>query len=148
MQTWAAQAQANFSPIQEDLSAILQNIQANQIAGSYEEALTQLLNYANTANNAIADGMITASEMQTLAQMGANASASLSAQSIPGAEALAGQIANLNQQMAVGNLANAQTLLGNLQAQMPQIPGGGLPRPGGSLPNPGGSIPRPGGGGG
>jgi hypothetical protein len=152
LHTWVSTAQINFNleqiqtgAAQEDLSAILQNIQPNQAAGSYEEALNQIIRYADTANSALADGVISAAEMQNLAQMGANASASLTAQNIPGAEKLAGQINSLNRQMAAGNLSGAQAGLGNLQAQIPQIPSlpGGL---GGSIPNPGGSIPRPGGG--
>ncbi len=138
MQLWATTAQLNASQLPEnipvnpeDLTALLQNVQPTEIADSNEEMITQLLDYANTANTALADETISVAEMQVLAQMSTNINASLSAQNAPQADALMLTINTLNMQMAQGDLQSARAGLGNLQTQMPTATDGGLgPRPG------------------
>ena len=133
-QAWAAHAQEsitlaheNFTPPETDLSSILENSIPTDIADSQEEALTQVAGYINMASEALADNSITPEEMISLAEMGSNATASLTAQGNVGSAIMVSNINNINQQMAKGELQGAVNGLSGLQGQLPDLSGITLP---------------------
>jgi hypothetical protein len=152
MQTWASNAQTtaqtsataiqeNISASQEELSSILQSSMPTEVADSYEAAMEQVVSYISITGSALADSNITPQEMELIAQTGANAAASLTAQGKAGSDLLINNIDSLNQQLASGDIQGAISGLNGLQGQLPDLSGLSINIPAGgnfSLPSPGG----------
>lgn len=134
----AAQAQA------EDLSALLQTIQPQQMAGDLSAALAMTRSFVELAQGSLADGHIDQNEILAIAQAGANASAGL--QSFGGSQLqrMAGAIDSVTGALARNDLSAAQQGLNGITAQMPAIGSGGPAapaRPGSVQPPTGGRRP-------
>ncbi len=117
-QGWQAQVQAQV----ENRATQALNVQANQVAGNRQEALESAFLYIDTVRNALADGTFSPAELGNIAQLGANASASLQAQGGPAMQNLAPNINDITAQAAKGELAQVQANLGNLEVSLPERP--------------------------
>lgn len=90
-----------------------------ELAGEALETLNGLV--ANALRSALADQSISAAELETIAQIGANATAGLQAY---GGSALSGLSANINQftqMLAQGQFGQVSGGLGNLEAAIPNL---------------------------
>lgn len=143
MQT-QAQALATTWPeqIEERVNEALAT-QPSQIASDPQAAIQSALEFLNASQQATADGNISPAELVNLAQLGANASASLNAQSIPQLQQLSGAVNGVTEQLARGDVAQAQAALNSLGGSLNGIDvaslslpgGGGSPLAGGEKPS-------------
>jgi hypothetical protein len=81
-----------------------------------------MLEFMNAGQQAVEDQKLSLAELETLAQLGANAQASLAAQDQPQLQQLAGPIAGITEQFARGNIGQAQRSLGQLDHSVKSIP--------------------------
>ncbi|MEW5961348.1 MAG: hypothetical protein AB1801_26800 [Chloroflexota bacterium] len=110
MQTWATTRQSQIEAMQSAVSSI----QPNQIAGDPAGAIQSAFDFIGVGQEAVADGNVSPEELATLAQLGANASASLNGQGAPQFQQLAGSINTITGQLGQGDLAQAQAGLTQL----------------------------------
>ncbi|NOX62076.1 MAG: hypothetical protein GXP42_09050 [Chloroflexi bacterium] len=115
----AAQSQAS-APSEDALSLF----QPTEVASDPAAALRSAWAYANMAQNALADGVISPDELNAIAQAGVNASAGLKAHGGPGMQDAAAQIEQLTRQLADGQFDQALRSLQQLQAGLPSLPAG------------------------
>ena len=73
-------------------------------------------------SQSLADNTISSAELANIAQLGANASASLNAQGGPQLQQLSGSINDITAQLARGQAPQAQANLGNLEASLGSLP--------------------------
>jgi hypothetical protein len=106
----------------ENRAANATAIQPNQIADSRVEALQSALTYVETARLGLADGTVSPGELSEIAQMGANASASILAQGGPQLQNMAASINGVTTQIARGELPQAKSSLDALEAALPSRP--------------------------
>ena len=88
--------------------------QPNQVPSDPQAALQSVLDFVTTAQQSSADGNISPAELATIAQMGANASAGLNTQSIPQLQQLSGSVNGITEQLARGDVTQAQAGLNQL----------------------------------
>jgi hypothetical protein len=146
------QAQTLATTYQAQVEAIVNEAMAtqpNQVASDPQAALQSALEFVTTAQQASADGAISPAELATIAQLGANASAGLNAQSIPQLQQLSGSVNSITEQLARGDVAQAQAGLNQLGGSLNgldiasltgQLGGGGISLPGGGSAGPGGNV--------
>ncbi len=96
------------------------NFQPNQIPGSRQEALQAALDYVDTVRASLEDKVISATELQNIAQLGANAVAGLQAHGGNALQGLAGSINQITQQAALGQFGQVSGALGSLEASIPK----------------------------
>lgn len=114
--------------IEERVNEVLAT-QPSQIEGDPQAAIQSALEFMNAGQQATADGTISPAELANLAQLGANASASLNAQSIPQLQQLAGTVNGITEQLARGDMAQAQAALGSLGGSLNGLDIAGLSLP-------------------
>jgi hypothetical protein len=115
------QAQAALTQLGADTAMA---IQPTQVAGDLAGAVQIALDFANTGQQALADGAISVPELAALAQLGANAGASLDAHAGPQFGQLSGSINDITGQLARGEVAQAQqalTRFGNTLGTVPDL---------------------------
>lgn len=93
-----------------------------EVATGPQEAVQSMLEFMNAGQQAVEDQKLSLAELETLAQLGANAQASLAAQDQPQLQQLAGPIAGITEQFARGNIGQAQRSLGQLDHSVKSIP--------------------------
>ena len=106
------QAQAWQQLVQSEIAnrmIMIEQIQAQTVAASQQEAIGEVVNYLTTVQNALSDETLSLAEMNAIAQTSANAVASLQAQGNPQLQTLAAGIDTATMQMASGNFNAALT---------------------------------------
>ncbi|MFQ5612653.1 MAG: hypothetical protein ACE5H9_11030 [Anaerolineae bacterium] len=121
-------ARGNVSQASEMLSQLglstAQSVQPSQVATDLQGAIGIALEFATTGQQALADGTVSGAELATLTQLAANTSASLNAQGIPQLQQLSGSASQITEQLAMGNVSQAQMGLndfGNSLATLPEV---------------------------
>lgn len=89
-----------------------------QIANDRVSALLSAFDYVDAVRQAMGDNKITQAELVKIAQLGANASASLKAQGGPALQQIPGSIDKLTGQLARGQVPQAKAGLGSLEASL------------------------------
>lgn len=97
----------------------------NQVATDQLGALVSAFQYVDGTRGALSDNRITQSELANIAQLGANASASLEAHGGPQLQQRSGSIDGITQKIARGQWSQARTSLGDLEKSLgsrPEMP--------------------------
>jgi hypothetical protein len=97
-------------------------VQPQQIADSRKAAIQSALDYVASVRTALEDMRITQAELADIAQVGANAVASLTAQGGPQLAKLVGSINDITTLIAAGQLSSALASLEAFQAALPAMP--------------------------
>lgn len=156
LQEAQTQSQNWLDASKQEREALIQNIaslQPDSIPSDKLSALQSAFSYVDLVKNAFGDNKISRAELSSIAQLGANAAAGLSANGGPQLQSLAGKLTEITAQIAGGQLPQAKDGLRSFEAALGERPsfpnplGSGSPLGGGNLPG-GGSLPNPGGGGG
>jgi len=113
-QDWLPALQAEL----EDRAAAALAVQADNVATNRRAALQSAFEYLDAVRGGLADGKVSRDELANIAQLGANASAGLSAQGGPQLGALAGSIEDITAQIARGQVGQARASLGNLESSL------------------------------
>ena len=111
--------------LQTDLNAREQkftNFSPNEIASNPEGAISQVYAYLDSIRSALQDHKISSGEMSGIAQLGANAKASLKAQEGLNSQILESSIDGLTRQLSRGEWPQAQNGLANFEASLPRRP--------------------------
>jgi len=107
----------------QELALLVQDVLAvmpNDVAGTRREALTQVKDYIASLSGAIADGVFSLSELESLSQLGANAAAS-AGQFRGDFTGISEMINGLTSSFARGQLPQINAGIGNLQGALPSI---------------------------
>jgi hypothetical protein len=119
-------AQGDLSQAQEALNQlgveVALSVPPNQVASDLQGAVQIVFNFAETGQQSLADGNISAAELANLAQLGANATASMETHGGAQLQQLSGSINNITGQMVRGNISQAQELLSGLNNSLGAIP--------------------------
>ncbi|MCB0210017.1 MAG: hypothetical protein KDJ52_11835 [Anaerolineae bacterium] len=121
-QAWAT----NYQTVLDSRAATAIAIPASQTVSDPKVAIEQVKTFFNTGQMALADGQISATELNTIAQYGANATASLDASGIPALQSLSGHISEITTQFARGDANQARLKLDGLTAALRGVPLEGL----------------------
>lgn len=108
--------------LQADMDArelLFTSLAPNNIAPDIDGAVLQGYTYLDNVKAAFADQVVTRSEMDQIAQLGANARASLGAQAEPGLQILGSSIDALTRQIARGQWPQARSGIGALETALP-----------------------------
>jgi hypothetical protein len=128
----AAEIQAQNQAWLHDLQAELETraadalaVQPDNVAADRRAAILSAFEYVDAVRDGLADSRISQSELIHIAQLGANASASLSAHGTPQLQQLSGSINDITSQVARGQMPQAKASLGSLESALGSRP----PRP-------------------
>lgn len=91
------------------------NMQPNAVAEDRASAVQSAFSYLDTVQDALANEKISPDELAQIAQLGANASAGLNAHGGPQLQQLSGNINQITEQLARGQITHAREGLGTLQ---------------------------------
>ncbi len=142
-QTWTTGHQAEV----DNRLATVVAVQPNQVADNPQAAVQSALEFITAAQQATADNQISAAELANLAQLGANAGASLDASGNPQLQELSGKVNEITGLLARGDTSQALVGLNNFGNSLGGVPGIDIPSlPGGdgpSLPGGDGGPSRP-----
>lgn len=97
-------------------------VQPQQRADSRKAAIQSAFAYIDSVRTAFADHKISQAELANIAQLGADAAASLDAQGGAQLAKLAGSVNAITAQIAAGQMQMAQANLANFQAALPALP--------------------------
>ncbi len=114
-----AQVKANL----DERESTFANLAPTEIAGDLNGTLTQLHDYLDTIKISFADRKIDLGEMTQIAQLGANAQASILANGGPQLQNIGGSIDGLTRQISRGEWPQANRSLGGFEASLPSRPG-------------------------
>jgi hypothetical protein len=117
-QDWAVQVQAALQGREDSILAV----PPSQVAGDRSGAVEQVYAYLDTVKQAMGDGKIGQAEMSQIAQLAANAKASLHSQGGPALQNLAGSIDSLTRQLARGEWPQARSGLPSFEGSLPRRP--------------------------
>jgi hypothetical protein len=112
-----------FEKVQGELQRrtdVLGNLQPTQLAGDRQGAFNQAADYINSIKSALGDGKFSKGELDSILQMGVNASASLRNKGGIGADQFAGMIDGLNRNVARGEMPQIKSGLGSLEMSLPR----------------------------
>ena len=90
-------------------------IQPSKVAGNRLEALIMASDYVTSVQNALGDGFLSNSELNNIAQLGANVEASFEYLNLPNMNNISGSINNITSNLARGQLPTAAANLGQLE---------------------------------
>ena len=96
------------------------NLEPDQVAGDRLAALDITRDFVNAINLSLGDGILSQNELFNIAQLGANASASINQFGGPQLQNLSGNINALTGQLARGELPQARTGAGELSSLIPR----------------------------
>ena len=119
----AEEWQAQAATWQEERANAIANIQANNIPADRAAAIEEAFNYLDTLRSSLEDRVISADELQNIAQIGANAVAGLETHGGAALQGISGNISQLTQQAALGQLEQLSSGLGSFEASLPNLPG-------------------------
>jgi hypothetical protein len=121
----ASELQARNQSVLQELQAELENrvqtalaVHPDAVAGDRQAALQSALGYLDFVRQSLDDARISQAELADIAQLGANASASLSTQGGPRLQNLSGSIDEITEQIARGQIPQAKANLGNLEVSL------------------------------
>jgi len=97
-------------------------VKPDNVATDRKGAILSAFGFADLVSQSLADHKLSFSELSKIAQLGANASASLSAFGGPQLQGLAGSINQITGQLARGQVPHAQASLGNLTGALGSRP--------------------------
>lgn len=123
-----AQNQVWLQDLQAELEARAANalaVQPDNVAADRQAAILSAFEYVDAVRDGLADSKISQGELVHIAQLGANASASLSAHGTPQLQQLSASINNITAQVARGQMPQAKASLGGLESALGSRP----PRP-------------------
>ncbi len=118
VQASAAGYSANLESTRAEFATIVQNVQPQAIAANQAEALSSVFTYADTVRTALGDNALDLTEMQDIAQRGANAVAGLNSQGGP-LSVLSSALTDVTNALARGELDRARQGLSDVEARMP-----------------------------
>lgn len=119
------QNQAWIDAFQAELDERVLNsldVQPDQVATDRREAILSAFDYADAVQQSLGDSKVSQAELADIAQLGANAGASLEAFGGAQLGQLSGSIDDLTAQVARGQIPQAQSSLGSFQASLPERP--------------------------
>ncbi|MBI9049560.1 MAG: hypothetical protein JEZ00_09080 [Anaerolineaceae bacterium] len=90
-------------------------LQADQVAGNRIEALAMAGDYITSVRSALGDGVLSNSELNGIAQMGANVGASFNALNLPNNSTISGSINDITGNLARGQIPQASANIGQLE---------------------------------
>ena len=129
LSTQAANVQANSQDWISQVQTSLQEREAQffsmaptEIASDRNGAILQLYTYLDTVKVAMGDNKISNGEMTQIAQLAANARASLQTQGGPGLQNVAASIDGMTRQLSRGEWPQARNGLGGFEASLPSRP--------------------------
>jgi hypothetical protein len=99
------------------------NIPPNQSATDLKSALSMTKEYMTSIKNSMTDGKLTGMELDTIAQLGANASAGLELFGGSQFQGFASSIPDITSKFARGELPQAQLSFANFENSLPSFPG-------------------------
>jgi hypothetical protein len=108
---WMTQLQANLVSRPDQYL----QLQANQVADNRMAAFSMAGEYVASVRTALLDGKISGMELDEIAQLGANVTASFNSLNLPKDGAISGSINDLTSQLARGQLPKASLNLGQLE---------------------------------
>ena len=108
---WLAQLQGDLSTRAQEYL----NMQPNDVAGNRVGAIRMAGDYVNSVRSALADGLLDKNEMQGIAQLGANVTASFNNLNLSDGAKINSSINDITGQLARGQLPQASANLGNLE---------------------------------
>ncbi len=111
---WMAQLQADLQARPEPYL----QLQANEIASNRIAALSMAGEYAASVRSALQDGKLSSVELDGIAQLGANVTASFNSLNLPKDGNISGSINDLTSQLARGQLPQASLHLGQLEGMI------------------------------
>ncbi len=121
----ATEAQMQAQSLVQDLQAELESraatalsVQPNNIAADRKAAIQSAFDYLDAVRQSLGDNKISPTELANIAQLGANASASLDAQGGPQLQQVSGSVNDITAQLARGQVPQAQANVGNLEASL------------------------------
>jgi hypothetical protein len=117
-QAWRETVQSNLNEREVRFSGVT----ANDLALDREGAILQVYSYLDSVKAALDDQKISLPEMSQIAQLGANAEASLQEQGGPGLQGIGNAIDGLTRQLARGQWPQAKGGIGGFEASLPQRP--------------------------
>ncbi len=129
-QAWVQSAQTKF----EDRVAAALTIQPNHVPADLPSTLLSAFEYVDTVRSAVGDSLVSDSELETIAQIGANAGAGFQAHGGPQLQQLSGSIESITGQLARGEVSQASASLGDFEAALGARPSGAS-RPSVSAPS-------------
>ncbi len=106
----------------ENRAATALSTQAGNVAGDRKGALLSAFDYVDAVRAGLADNKISPAELANIAQLGANASASLSAHGGPQLQQFSGSINDITGQLARGQMPQAKANMGNLERALGNRP--------------------------
>lgn len=112
-----------FEKVQGELQRrtdLLGSLQPTQMAGDRQGAFNQAADYINSLKSALGDGKFSKGELDSILQMGVNASASLRNKGGIGADQFAGMIDGINRNVARGEMPQIRSGLGSLEMSLPR----------------------------
>ena len=115
---FAAQLQAGL----QDRENTFANLVPSEVADDLNGTLNQLHDYLDTVKTSFGDRKIDPTEMLQIAQLGANAQASLLANGGPQLQNIGGSIDGLTRQLSRGEWPQASRSLGGFEASIPSRP--------------------------
>jgi hypothetical protein len=117
-QIWRETVQSTLDSRENQFSAI----NPNEIAPDRDGAILQVYAYLDGVKAAFEDQKISPAELSQIAQLGANAEASLRDQGGPGLQGLGNAIDGFTRQISRGQWPQAKTGIGSFEAALPQRP--------------------------
>jgi len=113
-QAWAQSAQTQF----EDRVAAALAVQPSQIPADLPSTLLSAFEYVDTVRSAVGDSLVSDLELETIAQIGANAGAGFQAHGGPQLQQLSGSIETITGQLARGEVSQAGASLGDFETAL------------------------------
>ena len=116
--TWTAALQQEW----EHRASQALSVPPNAIAEDRARAVQSAFDYLDTVRDALSDNKLSPNELSQIAQLGANASAGLNAQGGPQLQKLSGNINQITEQLARGQVTHAKEGLGTLESALGSRP--------------------------
>ena len=117
-QTWRETLQNDLNSREQRYASL----PATEIAADRDGAILQVYAYLDSIKAAFQDRKVSMAEMDTIAQLAANAKASLQAQGGPALQVLGNSIDGFTRQISRGQWPQAQNGIGNFEGSLPQRP--------------------------
>lgn len=118
VQSWATTLQSN----RDNRAQNVLSVQPDNIATDFQSALANAFGFVDGIHIALGDNKLTKDELNGIALLGANASASLNAQGGPKLKGFSEKINSITVQLAKGQIPQAKTSLGDFEAVLGNRP--------------------------
>jgi hypothetical protein len=126
---------ASGAPQLQQLTGLIETVTGHAAAGNLTETATGLnMQFAALGQQIAAGGGASPEQLANLAQLGANASAGLTASGMPQLQQLSGTVNEVAGQISLGQMGQAQQGLSKIGGSLQSLPGVDLPQKPGGLP--------------